>query len=59
MKNLTSLALLTLAIVAPTATFADTNAQRGTLPAAAGDTLIDPRALGDDICWVAPEWRDS
>ena len=22
-------------------------------------TLPDPQTLADDICWVAPEWRDN
>ena len=62
--RLITLSTLTLALISATVLAAEAPQGRVTIPpetASASRTtdLVDPEMLRDDICWVAPEWRDG
>lgn len=69
MKQFFTISLLPLTVMFATATTAaDDNANTGsTAPACCDEQqhrvalqqLPDPSEFKDDICWVAPEWRDD
>jgi hypothetical protein len=65
MKQLSLTTLCTLAMLFGTATQAAEETQRAAPITEAQDRQIalrqlsDPARYADDLCWVAPEWRDD
>jgi len=65
MKSILSMLALVAAIAAAGTSFAAGDRQSA-LPEVGAQqrqaqltSLSEPEAFSDDICWVAPEWRDS
>lgn len=64
MKRTIVILALVLGLITGAAVSADdkqqvTVAQDNRAPKIELTELLDPEDLADDICWVAPEWRDS
>jgi hypothetical protein len=65
MKHTIAMLAASAALIASTITFA-AQSEQAELPQIEAEqrqeqlvNMPEPASFGDDICWIAPEWRDS